>query len=132
MAIPAARVREALERGEVQGQEGFVSNLLQGRMAEVQKHLWLTHHSYGAQVLVARSDAWRALTDEQKDWLKDAAREAARLQRKRAREEDLQALKSLEAAGMQVHRLAPSTTSALADATQPMRIKAQPLQGAER
>lgn len=115
--IAAAEVRQALERGAIEAQEGFVSQLLQGRLFETQKHLWLTQHSYGAQTLVINTSAWRSLNESQQGWLKAAAEEAARVQRLRAREEELQALQSLERAGMQVHHLTPEFTASLAKAT---------------
>ncbi|QIL79625.1 TRAP transporter substrate-binding protein [Diaphorobacter sp. HDW4A] len=113
VAIPASAVRGAIEGGQVEAQEGFVSQLLQTQLFEVQKHLWLTGHSYGAQVLVVQQSTWQSLGAAQRSWLKEAAEKAARVQRMRAREEDAQALKAVEHAGMQVHRIPPDLTSSL-------------------
>ncbi|WP_353234326.1 TRAP transporter substrate-binding protein DctP [Diaphorobacter ruginosibacter] len=113
VAIAASAVRGAIESGQVEAQEGFVSMLLQTRLFEVQKHLWLTGHSYGAQVLVVRQSTWRALDKVQQTWLREAAEKVARVQRRRAREEDAQALKALAHAGMQVHRIPPELRASL-------------------
>ena len=122
-AIAASEVRNALETGRLDAQEGFVSLMLQGRVQEVQKHLWLTHHSFGAQVLVVNQTFWRSLNDAQKAWLQQAATKVAGEQRLRVRDDDLQALNVLEQAGMKIHRLKPEVIDALADATKALRIR---------
>lgn len=121
VSIPASRVHEALLSGTVEAQEGFVTPLLQGRLHEVQKHLWLTGHSYGAQALVINADAWRTLTPAEQGWLQDAALAASRQQRAWARDEARQTLDSLASLGMTVHEVSPGMKQDLANATLDMR-----------
>jgi len=121
VSLPASRVHEALRSGAVEAQEGFVTSLLQGRLHEVQKHLWLTGHSYGAQVLVINADAWRTLTPEEQAWLQEAAQAASRQQRIWAREEVRQDLDSLASLGMTVNEVSPEMVEDLANAALDVR-----------
>lgn len=120
-ALPASRLHEALRSGEVEAQEGFDTNILLGRLYEVQQHLWLTNHSYGAIVLAINSTVWNELSDEQRQALRDAAVEAGREQRTWAREEVLRIRTLLQAHGMQVHQPSHPTLKALLAATEPVR-----------
>lgn len=121
VAMAAAQVHAALRSGSVQAQEGFVTQLVQSRLHEVQQHLWLTNHSYGAQALVVRADVWQALDASQKAWLSEAARDAARTQRLRSRTEVREALELLASQGMQIHAVSRATVDALADRTRHLR-----------
>lgn len=121
VSIPASKVYESLRAGAVEGQEGFVTQLVQSRLYEVQKHLWLTNHSYGAQILVINADVWQELTPAEQGWLQEAALEASAKQRAWSREEVRQAMSSLESLGMTIHPMAPETIEALANATEILR-----------
>lgn len=121
VALAAAQVHSALRAGSVQAQEGFVTQLVQSRLHEVQKHLWLTNHSYGAQALVVRADVWQALNAAQKNVLSEAARAAARTQRLRSRAEVRDALEILASQGMQIHAVSRATVDALAVRTRHLR-----------
>lgn len=123
VALAAAQVHSALRAGSVQAQEGFVTQLVQSRLYEVQQHLWLTNHSYGAQALVVRADVWQGLNAAQKDVVSEAARAAARMQRSRSRIEVRDALEFLASQGMQIHAVPRETVDALADSTRHLRAQ---------
>ncbi|ANY15073.1 hypothetical protein AW878_19685 [Bordetella pseudohinzii] len=121
VSLPASGVHAALRSGTVQAQEGFVTQLLDSRLYEVQRHVWLTNHSFGAQVLVMNAAAWRGLSEADARALKEAAIAASREQRAGSRAEARQALAELSSRGMQVHRMPPRTLEDLADATADVR-----------
>lgn len=121
VAVPASGVYEALRSGAVEAQEGFATQALQSRLYEVQKHLWLTGHSFGAQVLVMNAAVWRGLDDADARILREAAQAAAREQRAASRAEAAQALAKLRSLGMRVHEVPARTLQALADATASIR-----------
>ncbi len=121
VAVPASGVYEALRSGGVEAQEGFTTQVLQSRLYEVQKHLWLTRHSFGAQVLVMNAAVWRGLDDADARILREAAQAAAREQRAASRAETAQALAKLRSLGMLVHEVPAQTLQALADATASLR-----------
>ncbi|MCA1246139.1 DctP family TRAP transporter solute-binding subunit [Massilia sp. MS-15] len=121
LPLPFGALYEALRRGRAEAQDNFLSQILAGRLYEVQKSLTLTDHSYGALVLVANRAAWRALAPHQQALLRAAAREAGRDQRAAARAQDGQALAALARHGLAVHTLAASERERLRQLTAPLR-----------
>ncbi|WP_020653840.1 DctP family TRAP transporter solute-binding subunit [Massilia niastensis] len=119
--LPFGQVYEALASKQVEGQDNFYSQILAGRLYEVQSSLSVTRHSYGAMVLVANAEAWGRLTAAQRAVLQAAAVEAGRFQRSLVRDEARQARASLVARGMAVNELEPSERTRLRELTQPMR-----------
>ena len=75
VAIPVdwSEVPTALATGVVQGQENPVNVVLNHKIYEVQSHLMLTGHMANAEVVVMNEDAWQALTDTQKEAVREAA-----------------------------------------------------------
>src|SRR5690606_5695149 len=112
---------EALGAHRVAAQDNFMSQILAGRLYEVQSALTLTGHSYGALVLVANPAAWRALDPAQRRIVRLAALEAAQLQRRLARGEAARARALLAQRGMAVHALAPAELERLRALTGPLR-----------
>lgn len=122
-ALPVSRLYEALKAGDVNAQEGFESLILQGRLYEVQKHLSVTNHSYGAMVLAVNAQVWSGLPETDRQWLREAAVEAGREQRSWARDEAVRTRGQLRAHGMQIHELTPAASRAMVAATEPVRKK---------
>lgn len=75
VAIPVdwSEVPTALATGVVQGQENPVNVVLNHKIYEVQSHLMLTGHMSNAEVVVMNEDAWQALTEAQKEAVREAA-----------------------------------------------------------
>jgi TRAP-type transport system periplasmic protein len=121
--VPLAypELHAALRSGRVAAQENFLSQILAGGLHELQSSLTLTNHSYGALVLVAKPAAWRSLTPAQQAIVATAAREAARVQRRAAREQARQAQATLARQGIAVHLLDPSERERLRNLTAPLR-----------
>ncbi|MCA1855578.1 DctP family TRAP transporter solute-binding subunit [Massilia oculi] len=121
LPLPFGALYGALQSGRAAAQDNFLSQILAGRLYEVQQSLTLTDHSYGALVLVVNRAAWRALAPDQQAVLGAAAREAGRHQRAVARAQAGQALAELARHGLAVHTLAPSERARLRQATAPLR-----------
>lgn len=119
--LPFDALYEALRARRVAAQDNFISQIVAGRLYEVQSALTLTGHSYGALVLVANPTAWRALDPDQRRIVRLAALEAAQVQRRLAREEAVRGRALLAQRGMVVHALAPAELERLRTLTGALR-----------
>jgi tripartite ATP-independent transporter DctP family solute receptor len=119
--LPFGELYAALKSKSVDAQDNFYSQILAGRLHEVQSSLAVTNHSYSAMVLVANAKFWGGLTATERRVLKTAAIEAGRFQRHIARDEGRQARAQLIAHGMVINELAPSEMRKLLELTEPIR-----------
>lgn len=121
--LPFGELYEALKARRVDAQDNFTSQILVGRLHEVQSALTLTNHSYSALVLVANAAAWNSLSPQQQRSVQAAAAEAGQFQRRVAREDARRARAQLEQLGMAVGTLAPPAVEQLRAQTAPMRLR---------
>jgi tripartite ATP-independent transporter DctP family solute receptor len=121
--LPFGELYQALKTRRVDAQDNFISQILAGRLHEVQSSLTLTNHSYGPLVLLANAGTWRSLRPDQRRLLQAAAIEAGRFQRRLVRDEAVQARERLAAQGMAVNELAPAELATLRALTAPVRAR---------
>lgn len=123
--VPLAfgELHAALRAGRVDAQDNFISQILAGRLHEVQSSLSLTNHSYSPLVLVAHAGTWNSLSRAQQRVLRAAALEAGRVQRAAARAEAKSALASLAGQGLAVITLAPAELARLEALSAPLRAR---------
>ena len=119
--LPFGELHAALKSGRVDAQDNFTSQILAGRLHEVQSALSITNHSYSPLVLVANAGVWNALPAAQQRVLRDAAAQAGRAQRTIARDEAREARAALADHGMAVNEVAPSELATLRALTAPLR-----------
>lgn len=119
--LPFGELYEALKARRVDAQDNFTSQILVGRLYEVQSSLTLTNHSYSALVLVANAASWNSLSPAQQRVVQAAAIEAGQVQRRSARDQARQAREQLEQHGMAVNMLAPPELEQLRALTAPLR-----------
>jgi len=119
--LPFGELYEALKTRRVDAQDNFTSQILAGRLHEVQSALTLANHSYSPLVLVANAAAWNGLDPEQRRIIQAAAIEAGRFQRSLVREEAVQARARLAQGGMAVGELPPAELEKLRVLTAPVR-----------
>jgi tripartite ATP-independent transporter DctP family solute receptor len=119
--LPFPELHAALKSGRVDGQDNFMSQILAGRLHEVQSSLSLTNHSYSALVLVANARFWSTLSAAQQNLLLAAATEAGRAQREAARAEASAAGAALAAQGLLVHEVSSREIGKLRALTAPLR-----------
>jgi tripartite ATP-independent transporter DctP family solute receptor len=100
--LPLAELYNALEMKAVDAQEHPLSITWSSGFYEVQKYLSPTRHAYTALVLVMNLEKFTALPEAQQRVLVDAAREAAKLQRRLNAENEGRVLVELRDKGMQV------------------------------
>jgi tripartite ATP-independent transporter DctP family solute receptor len=93
----------ALQSGVVDANEQPLSIHLSSKFFEVQKHLTLTNHIYGAAVLLASPSTMRRLSPADQEAVRAAAREAVAPMRRAVDTQDAAAIGALRQAGMTVH-----------------------------
>ena len=116
----------ALEQKVVDGQENPVSVIAFAKFNEVQKHLSLTRHTYGAQSFMLSKRTWDKLSPDEQKVIADAAAETKIYQRQISRELNEKELESLKAKGMQVNDLAPQELARIREKLQPVVAKHAP------
>jgi TRAP-type C4-dicarboxylate transport system substrate-binding protein len=94
----------ALQQGIVDGAENNPPSFHTSRHYEVCKYYALDEHTAVPDVLLISTIVWDELTDQQRAWLKSAATESAVFQRQLWKEAVDEALKAVEAAGVQITR----------------------------
>jgi|GEM_PF-6165304 len=75
--VPTDELKEALENGELDGQESGVRFFISTELAEVQDTFIDLRHSYATYTLAMGDAAWKELSGEERDVLQQAAREAS-------------------------------------------------------
>lgn len=93
----------SLQQGVVDGQENPVSVILQAKFAEVQKHLTLDGHTYGADFLLINDGVYGKLTPEQQGILRRAAIVAGNCGRSIQQLNSAMGVAKLAEMGMQVY-----------------------------
>jgi tripartite ATP-independent transporter DctP family solute receptor len=119
--LPFGELHAALKSKRVDAQDNFPSQILAGRLHEVQSALSVTNHSYSPLVLVANASVWNALPAAQQRVLREAAAQAGRAQRAIARDEARAARAELAKHGMAINEVAPSELAKLQVLTAPLR-----------
>lgn len=74
--VPYGELYTALQQGVVDGQENPLGNIYSMRFYEVQKYITIDNHVYDPDVLFVSNKTLGKLTDQQKEWLWQAAEQA--------------------------------------------------------
>jgi tripartite ATP-independent transporter DctP family solute receptor len=92
----------ALQSGVVDGAENNSPSLNTSRHYEVTDYYSLDEHTTIPDVLVVSQVIWDKLSEEERGWLQQAADESVVLQRKLWAESEIESLKVVEAAGVEI------------------------------
>lgn len=92
----------ALQSGVVDGAENNPPSLNTSRHYEVTDYYSLDEHTTIPDVLVVSQVIWDKLSEEERGWLQQAADESVVLQRKLWAESEIESLRVVEAAGMEI------------------------------
>lgn len=105
-ATPIAwgEVYTALQQGVVDGAENNPPSFHLSRHYEVARYFTLDEHTAVPDVLLIATEVWDDLTPAQQGWLEEAADESAEYQKRLWREATEEALRAVEAAGVEVIR----------------------------
>jgi tripartite ATP-independent transporter DctP family solute receptor len=114
----------ALQQGVVDGAENNPPSFHLTRHYELCNYYSLDQHTAPPDVLLISTHRWEQLTDQQRQWLQEAADEAAQYQKKLWQEATQEAMKTVKEAGVEVIR---PDKSAFVEAVQPLyeRIERQ-------
>lgn len=121
-------VRNALQQGVIDGQENPVNIIHSFSLWEVQDHLSMTRHVFSPSVLLMNLDVYEGLSEQQQNWVMQAAAAASQTERDWIRANEERMLAEIEEK-MQVSRN-PDQASFRA-AMQPVFEKYQDVFGAE-
>lgn len=102
--IAWAELYTALQQGVVDGAENNPPSLFLSRQYEHSRYFTLDEHSSIPDVLLISNHIWNDLTSEEKLWLQKAVDEAVALQRQLWASASADALKEIEAAGVEIIR----------------------------
>tara|TARA_B100000700_G_scaffold300257_1_gene368181 strand:+ start:13327 stop:14334 length:1008 start_codon:yes stop_codon:yes gene_type:complete len=102
MAFP--ELFTALQQGTVDGQENPISVILTSNLWEAQDYLSLTGHVYSPAIMLASPVLWGELSDEEKDWFREAAKAGTQATRADVSRLETDGVKTLEDHGMTVIR----------------------------
>lgn len=94
----------ALQSGVVDGAENNPPSLYTSRHYEVCKYYSLDEHTTIPDVLVISQVVWDKLSDQEKEWIQQAANESAVLQRKLWAESEEESMAEVQKAGVQINR----------------------------
>lgn len=92
----------ALQNELVDAAEQPLINYKSNAFAEVASTLILDGHTLGTMEVIISEASWNSLSDQQRDWLKEAGDYAASYNRKIAEEEEKKALEELKAGGVNI------------------------------
>ena len=93
----------ALQSGVVDGAENNNTSFYSSHHFEVCKYYSLDEHTVIPDVLVISTKIWEKLTNQQKDWVQQAANESAILERELWAESEIKSLEKVMAAGVEVN-----------------------------
>lgn len=94
----------ALQQGVVDGAENNPPSFFFSRHYEVCKYYSLDEHTTIPDVLLISTDWWNDLSDQEQQWVKEAAKESVTYQRKVWEESEAESLRAVEEAGVTIIR----------------------------
>jgi len=114
-------VYTALQQGTVDGQENGAALVLASKFQEVQKYISLTGHVYSVNATLINKAFYEDLSDEYKAIINYASKEfLTKKQRELEGNGDADAIRALEAAGMEVNEVSPANMEKFREKVFPM------------
>jgi tripartite ATP-independent transporter DctP family solute receptor len=95
----------ALQQGVVDGAENNPPSFVTSRHFEVCKHFSFDHHSRIPDMLVISSQTWSELSEQEREWLMQAARESSVFQRQEWAAAVKESLDLMRAEGVTIHEV---------------------------
>jgi len=115
--IPWGELYTALKQGVVDGAENNPPSIVSSRHSEICKYLTLDAHSRIPDVVVVSNRVWNRLSQQERQWLTQAMREATDYQRELWKEETVKALENMKNDGVTILNV---DTSPYRQAVQPV------------
>lgn len=95
----------ALQQGVFDGQENPLMNIYSSKLYEVQKYISLTGHKYETTPLLASKVVWKKISDEDKEAIRKAAKEAGEYNRSLSLNSDKELSAALEQHGVAINEV---------------------------
>jgi len=92
----------ALQQGTIDGQENPMSIFIANRIWDVQKYVTLTGHVYSPALLLMSKVTWDSLSDEEKNWVREAAKAGIKANRDYVSKNEEIGIKTLQDNGIEV------------------------------
>lgn len=119
--IAYSEILSSLQQGVVDGQENPYMNIKLSGFYEVQKYIIETAHVYDPIPILVSKPIWDQLTDQQKQWLKEATIEGRDIEREMTRKMDAEIKAELQKSGKNVViDLAPEQRAQFRTAVEPV------------
>lgn len=94
--LPLKDVYQALDRGQVDGQESTPATIWSKRMYEVQGHMTLSQHAYALYVVLVQAQQWAGIPPEIREVLREALSEVSQWVREQAPQINAEAMTRLQ------------------------------------
>lgn len=101
--MPFGELYSALQQGNVDGAENNPPSFVESRHVEVCKHFTFDHHTRNPDLFIASRALWDQLSEQERVWVRTAASEASRVQRKLWKEGTKSALETMREEGVTIH-----------------------------
>jgi C4-dicarboxylate-binding protein DctP len=111
----------ALQRGTVDGATTGMPAAVSRKIQEVQKYMTEANYTTAQFVVQANLKWWQKLSQEQRDAVLKAGKEAEEWIRGAIAQSEDEAEKVIQKAGVQIHRLTPEARPLFIKATEPVR-----------
>lgn len=99
-SYPFAELKAALKDGTFGAQENPIPIIYNNAFYEVQKYLSVTNHSYDAMPFTIRQDIWDSISEEYREIIEKAAKDAASTDRNMIKQQTEDYVELLEETGM--------------------------------
>jgi TRAP-type C4-dicarboxylate transport system substrate-binding protein len=100
--IPFGELYSALDTGTVDGAENNAPSLYTSRQYEVASSYSLNEHAILPDVLVIGTRTWERLNEQEREWLREAARRSAIAQRRMWEDSEVESLREMRKAGLTI------------------------------
>jgi tripartite ATP-independent transporter DctP family solute receptor len=118
MAWP--EVFPALESGALDGQENAIQVIKHEKVYEVNKYVTLDRHLWSPFAVIFSKKLWDQMSEEERQIIKESAREAGVFARETNRSAEKESLQTLIDNGMEVTELSPEVLKQMQDMTRPV------------
>lgn len=123
------QVIDALQRGEIDGQENPIDIIISAKLYDVQKYITMWNYSYDAIILGMNKKDWDGLPESARNIIKQAAIEASKEQIRLSREAARTQVSLLSREGMTVTELTSDELNKFRSKTLPVYAEWEPMIG---
>lgn len=101
-SIPAAEMHDAYKKGTYDGGDWSLTTFMLYRLYEVQPYVAITNHAYNLWNFCIRESTWQKISPEDQEIILDAAATAAKRERERVRDSEIERIEEIKAMGVVV------------------------------